>query len=138
MNKIVTVHFADRKIVNVEIDGTVIRTDQSREDGGDGSAPGPFELFLASIASCTGIYAREFCAARDISTEGMVLRMICERDQKLQRYTKMTLELTLPYDFPEKFRGAIIGAMDLCAVKGHIVNAPEFEIRTVTDTPTGR
>ncbi len=137
MNKIVTVNFADGKKVNVEIDGTVVRTDQSRKNRGEGTAPEPFELFLASIASCTGVYGREFCAARGISTEGMGLRMICEGDRKLQRYTKMTLELTLPRDFPDKFRGAIIRAMDLCAVKRHIVTPPEFEIRTVTGAPTG-
>ena len=132
MNKIATVKFAGGKKVDVEIEGTVVKTDQSRENGGEGSAPEPFQHFLASIAACTGVYALEFCAARGLAAEGMGLRMVCERDQKLRRYTKMTLELTLPEGFPEKFRPAITRAVNLCAVKRHIVNPPEFEIQTVS------
>ncbi len=135
MNKIISVKFAGGKKVDVEFGDTVVRTDQSRENGGEGSAPEPFQHFLASIAACTGVYALEFCANRRISTEGMALRMVCTRDLKLKRYTKMTLELTLPGGFPEKFRPAIIRAMNLCAVKRHIVNPPEFEIKAVPFTP---
>lgn len=135
MERILNVRFSGGKKVDVEVGSTIVRTDQSREHGGEGSAPEPFDHFLASIAACTGVYALEFCAARGLPTEGMGLRMACERDQKLKRYTRMTLELTLPDGFPEKFRPAIIRAMDLCAVKRHIVNPPEFEIRTVPGDP---
>ncbi len=135
MDKVVTVKFAGRKKINAEIDGMTVETDQSPENGGEGSAPEPFQHFLGSIASCAALYALEFCAARGISTEGMAFRMICRRDEKLKRYTGMTLELTLPRWFPEKFRGAIARAMDLCAVKRHIINSPEFEIQTLPPRP---
>lgn len=134
MNKVLTVEFAGGKRVDVKIDGKVVKTDQSRENGGEGSAPEPFDHFLAAIAACAGVYALEFCSARNISTEGMEFRMICERDEKLKRYATMTLELTLPRDFPEKFRRAISRAMDLCAVKRHIVNPPDFEIKTISSS----
>ncbi len=135
MNKIIAVNFAGGKKVDVEIGETIVRTDQSRENGGEGSAPEPFDHFLASIAACAALYAPEFCAARDIATEGMGFRMICRRDEKLKRYPGMTLELTLPRDFPEKFRRAIIRAMDLCTVKRHIINPPDFEIKTLPSGP---
>ena len=138
MDKIIAVNFAGGKKVDVEIGETIVRTDQSRENGGEGSAPEPFDHFLASIAACAGIYALEFCAARDISTEGMGLRMVCRRNPELRRYTAMTLELTLPRDFPEKFRRAIVRAMDLCTVKRHIVNPPDFEIKTLPAGPAGK
>jgi len=138
VNKVIAVKFAGGKKVDVEIGETIVKTDQSRENGGEGSAPEPFDHFLASIAACAGIYALEFCSARDIATEGMGLRMICRRDQKLKRYTEMTLELTLPRDFPEKFCRAIVRAMNLCTVKRHIVNPPEFEIKTLPARPDGK
>lgn len=138
MDKLVSVEFAGQKKINVEIDGIIVETDQSPENGGGGSAPEPFQHFLAAIASCTALYALEFCSARDISTEGMGFRMICRRDEKLKRYTEIALELTLPRGFPEKFRGAITRAMDLCAVKRHLLNSPEFEIKTISSEPAGK
>lgn len=135
MNKVITVSFPGGKKVDVKIGRATVKTDQSVRNGGEGSAPEPFQHFLASIAACTAVYALEFCTARELSLEGMEFRMICELDPKSRRYRKMILELTLPRGFPEKFRPAITRAMDLCAVKRHIVNSPEFEIRTVPGGP---
>ena len=131
MNRIITVKFTGKKKVDVEIGKTIVKTDQSLKNGGEGSAPEPFQHFLASIAACTAVYAMEFCSARDIPMEGMEFRMICDLDLKLKRYTSVTLELTLPKGFPEKFRAAITRSMDLCSVKRHIVNPPDFEIKTI-------
>ena len=131
MSKVITVNFSGGKKVDAVIGQTVVKTDQSLKNGGDGSAPEPFQHFLASIAACTAVYALEFCRTRDISMEGMSLRMVCDFDREVKRYTRMSLELTLPRGFPEKFRSAIIRSMDLCAVKRHIVHPPEFEIKAL-------
>ena len=128
MSKIITVSFSGGKKVDAVIGDTIVKTDQSLKNGGGGSAPEPFQHFLASIATCTAVYALEFCRTRDISMEGMAFRMICDFDREVKSYTRMTLELTLPEGFPEKFRAAIIRSMDLCSVKRHIVHPPEFEV----------
>ncbi len=130
MSKIVEVGFPGGKQVDARIGDAVIKTDQSVKNGGEGSAPEPFQLFLASIATCSGIYALEFCQARKISTEGMAFTMVCDFDPETRLYKKMTLNLKLPDGFPKKHEAAIIRSMDLCAVKKHIINAPEFEIKT--------
>jgi ribosomal protein S12 methylthiotransferase accessory factor len=114
--------------VDAAINGMPIPTDQSVKEGGGGSAPEPFLLFLASIATCAGIYALRFCERRDISMSGMALTMDCEYDEEAKRYRRMSLDLRLPEGFPEKYAGAIVKAMDLCAVKKHIMNPPEFFI----------
>ena len=88
----------------------------------------PFDLFLASIASCAGIFAWNFCQSRQLSTEGMQMSMICQRDEKKKLITRMVIRLTLPSGFPEKYRSGIVRAMELCAVKRHILEAPEFVI----------
>ena len=60
----------------------------------------------------------------------MSLTMACDFDPEVKRYTQMTLDLKLPNDFPENLKPAIIRAMDLCTVKKHLVNPPEFQIKT--------
>jgi len=130
MSKIIDVWFPGGKKVNARIGDMEIKTDQSEKAGGDGSAPEPFQLFLASIATCVGIYASEFCTTRQIDTTGMSLRMISDFDQDMKRYIQMTFDLILPSGFPEKYRNGIRRAMDLCAVKRHMTDPPEFRIET--------
>jgi len=36
----------------------------------------------------------------------------------------------LPFDFPEKYKAAVINAAELCAVKKTINHPPKFEIIT--------
>lgn len=128
MKELLQVHFPGGKRADAHIQQTRIPTDQPVDEGGDGSAPEPFQLFLASIAACAGVYAIDFCQARNLSTEGMSLSMSGRFDEAQKRYTQFAVHLTLPPEFPEKYRKAVIRVMDLCFVKKHIVNPPEFEI----------
>jgi len=125
------VTFPGGKRVDAEYGGFTIKTDQSQKGGGEGSAPQPFDLFLASIATCAGIYVKGYCDTRGIPAEKLGLEMHIERDHEQHRVGKLVLEIKLPEDFPEKHREAVIRAADLCAVKKHILNPPAFEIRTV-------
>jgi ribosomal protein S12 methylthiotransferase accessory factor len=125
------VRFPGGKRVDAEYDGMTIRTDQSVKDGGEGSAPPPFDLFLASIATCAGIYVKGYCDARSIPTDGVGLEMQVEREPGKHRVARLVLEIRLPEGFPEKHRDAVIRAADLCAVKKHILQPPAFDVRTV-------
>jgi uncharacterized OsmC-like protein len=122
--------FPGGKRVDAKMANFVIKTDQSEISGGDGSAPEPFQLFLASIATCAGIYALSFCQSRQINTDAMSLTMECEWDEEKKRYQKFSIDLKLPEDFSDKYRKAVIKSMDLCAVKKHMIDPPEFEITT--------
>jgi ribosomal protein S12 methylthiotransferase accessory factor len=125
------VTFPGGKRVDAEYGGFTIRTDQPAKGGGEGSAPQPFDLFLASIATCAGIFVKGYCDTRGISSEGLGIEMHIERDHEQHRIGRLVLEIRLPADFPEKHREAVIRAADLCSVKKHIFNPPAFEIRTV-------
>src|SRR5690242_16184098 len=72
------VTFPGGKRVAANVAGRVIRTDQPASLGGEDSAPAPFDLFLASIATCAGIYVLGFCQARNLSTEGLAVRQRVE------------------------------------------------------------
>ena len=124
----IEVSFPKNVAVEANIRGFVLTTDQPEKSGGDNSGPTPFELFTSSIATCAGFFAVKFCRSRNIDTTGMSLKMSYDWDKELKRYPKMVIDLTLPEGFPGKYRGAIIKAMDLCVVKKHILEPPEFEI----------
>ncbi len=114
--------------VNAEYKGMTIRTDQPASYGGRGTAPAPFDLFLASIGTCAGFYALRFCQERGIATEGLGLALATELDTDSKRIGTMRLELQLPDGFPEKYRTAILRSVDQCTVKRHLVDPPRFEI----------
>ena len=130
MNEI-KVTFPGGKKVNAEFSGQVIATDQPAESGGEGSAPTPFEYFLASLASCAGIYVLSFCQQREIATEGLALSQHMEfatDAEGKRKLSRVTMEIDLPAGFPEKYRGAIAKAAGLCTVKKVLMDPPEFVI----------
>lgn len=121
------VFFPGNKKVHVRYKGFVIETDQPVRAGGDETAPTPFDLFLASLAACSGVYVLSFLQQRGLSTDGAGLVMRTERDPETKMVTKITTEVKLPADFPEKYREAVVRAVEQCTVKRHIQNPPAFE-----------
>jgi putative redox protein len=116
--------------VDASFRGHVIHTDQPNPYGED-SAMAPYDLFMASIATCMGFYALRFCQERSISTEGLALTLTTERDPERKRVRAVRVELRTPEDFPEKYEAAIVRAMDQCAVKKAIAEPPQFELTVV-------
>jgi len=122
--------FGDKYRIDVEYKGYVIKTDQPVRDGGDATAPSPFDLFLASLAACAGFYAVAFCRERGIPTDGLGVTMTTERGEASKMIDKVTITVDLPAGFPEKYRFALVKAVDHCTVKAHILRAPRFEVVT--------
>ena len=129
MKKNIKVIFPGGKRVDAEMDGMIVHTDQALENGGGGTAPEPFHLFMASIATCAGIYALEFCRVREIPAENLVLTMRYELDPKKGICDALVIDLRVPPDFPEKYKKAVVKVMNFCSVKKQIMNPPEFVIR---------
>lgn len=111
--------------------GFSIRTDQPVSDGGAGSAPSPFDLFLASIGTCAGIYALRFCQQRNLDTDGLSLELTAEKGEDARRVARVRIEIRLPPAFPARYRDAILRAVDQCKVKRHILEPPEFAVTAV-------
>jgi putative redox protein len=131
MSMELTVTFPGKKRVDASFKGFTIKTDQPVTNGGDGTAPSPFDLFLASIGACAGIYVVDFCTNRGISLENVRIVQTMERDPETHMITSLTLRIELPKDFPDKYKDSLIRAVDLCTVKKHIMNPPKFTIDTV-------
>lgn len=117
--------------VNAHYGSFDITTDQPEKNGGENSAPSPFDLFLVSLGTCAGFFALRFCQQRQLSTEGMRLSMSSEFNAETKRLDRVEITLTLPDGFPDKYRSAILRATDQCAVKRALVDPPEIDLVTV-------
>jgi ribosomal protein S12 methylthiotransferase accessory factor len=124
------VTFDGGKVITAHLNGHTIKTDQPLKGGGGNSAPAPFELFLASIGTCAGIYVKSFCDQREIPSENIRIIQTVQFDSQTRLPGIIKLDIQLPVDFPEKYRAAVINAAELCAVKKTINNPPKFEVVT--------
>ena len=116
--------------VDAHFGAFTVHTDQSVSDGGTGSAPSPFDMFLASTATCAGFYVARFCQQRGIDSAGLHLVQQLEVDPASGHVTQIQIEIQLPASFPEKYKTAVIRAAQQCTVKKHLEQPPTFAIVT--------
>ncbi|MBF0566431.1 MAG: OsmC family protein [Nitrospirae bacterium] len=117
-----------------ETDGMKVETDQPVKYGGDGSAPEPFKIFLASIGTCAGIFILGFCQKNGIPTDNISLVQRHEYESEgpgKSRLSRLVIDIVVPKDFPAKYHDALIRVADQCAVKKAIMSPPEFLINMV-------
>lgn len=120
--------FPGGRKVAAELNGFEIMTDQPVSGGGEGSAPAPFDLFLASLGTCAGIYVLGFIQSRGLSAEGLKIIQSMDWDPAAHRMRKISFRVVLPAGFPEKYKGAVVKAAEQCLVKRTLHSPPEFEI----------
>lgn len=136
-----TVTFPGGARVDATFGPYTVRTDQPPQGGGEGTAPTPFATFLASLATCAGIYVLGFCRRRGLPVEGIRLVQRTHADAATGMVERVEMEILLPEDFPEKYRAALVRSAEQCAVKKHLEHPPRFEISTrslASDSAGGR
>ena len=111
--------------IDATVRGHTVHTDQPTTNGGEDTAPSPFELFLASLGTCAGIFVQGFCAKRGIPFERIQLTLRHESgaDGVLSR---VELRIRVPVDFPENYRDALVRVAEQCSVKRAIEAKPVF------------
>jgi ribosomal protein S12 methylthiotransferase accessory factor len=119
------------KRVDTRIGNHVIRTDQPTGAGGEDSAPSPFDLFLASIGTCAGIFVAGFCQKRGLPTEGIRIAQRNEVDRETGALVRVELDVMVPPGFPEKYLEALVRVADQCKVKKTIEAQPVFAVKAV-------
>lgn len=122
--------FPGGKRIEATIGKHHIVTDQTLLHGGEDSAPEPFELFLASLATCAGLYVVSFCQTRGIPTEGIDLVQRHELDLNGQ-LSRVELQLRLPRAFPDRYRAAVVRAAESCKVRKTLASPPEVTVSAV-------
>ena len=129
-----TVSFPGGKQVRADYNDFAILTNQSVKNGGQASAPEPYDLFLASLVTCVGIYILGFCQKRGIPHEGVRVMQAWERNEA-GKIATIRIAIEVPPEFPEKYHAALVRAANQCAVKKTIESPPEFIVETHL-TPT--
>jgi len=124
------IYFPGGRKVYSDYKGFTIKTDQSKEDGGDSTAPTPSDLFFASLGACMGIYALDFCVKRKIEPGQLKLSVELHCHEKTHMVEKMIFKIDLAPEFPQKYTSALIRSMQLCYLKKHFEQPPQFEFAT--------
>lgn len=127
--------FEGQKVVVARFHGHTIKTDQPVSSGGENSAPAPFELYLASIGTCAGIYVKSFCDHRNIPTDKIKIIQTTVSDNETGLPVNIKIDIRLPADFPEKYKASVINVAELCKVKKSIKSPPVFEITATLSSP---
>jgi ribosomal protein S12 methylthiotransferase accessory factor len=120
-----TVSFPGGKRVTAHYDGFDIATDQGKDSGGEGTAPEPYDLFLASLATCAGYYVCKFCEGRSIPLDGVSLHQSWERSED-KKLVRISIRIRVPPKFPDKYRKALVRAANTCSVKKTLADPPEI------------
>ncbi|QYJ81702.1 OsmC domain/YcaO domain-containing protein [Shewanella aegiceratis] len=127
----IKVNFLDNLRLEAKFDDFTVTADQPIRYKGDGSAPSPFDYFLASSALCAAYFVKVYCKARDISTDNIRLSQNNIVDPE-DRYNQIfQIQVELPDDISDKDREGILRSIDRCTVKKVVQTGPEFKIETV-------
>lgn len=116
--------------VDAHFGSYTVSTDQPPACGGEGTDRTPFELFLASIGTCAGIFVLTFCRKRGISTDGIRIVQRTHPNLVTGGVEKIDLEIQVPPCFPKEYYSALVRAVELCKVKKTLEQLPQFEVVT--------
>ena len=127
----IKVNFLDKLRLEAKFDDFTVIADQPIRYKGDGSAPGPFDYFLASSALCAAYFVKLYCDTRNIPTENIRLSQnnIVDPENRYQQIFKIQVEL--PADISDKDRQGILRSIDRCTVKKVVQAGPDFVIEEV-------
>jgi len=129
----IKVNFLDKLRLEAKFDDFTVIADQPIRYKGDGSAPGPFDYFLASSALCAAYFVKLYCNTRNIPTENIRLSQnnIVDPENRYKQIFKIQVEL--PEDISEKDRQGILRSIDRCTVKKVVQEGPDFVIEEVAN-----
>lgn len=127
----IKVNYLDNLRIEAKFDDFSVIADQPIRYKGDGSAPGPFDYFLASSALCAAYFVKVYCTSRDIPTENIRLSQNNIVDPE-DRYNQIfQIQVELPESISEKDRKGIVRSIDRCTVKKVVQSGPEFKVEIV-------
>ncbi len=120
------IDFPGGQRVDAHFKGFDVSTDQPPA----ATAPAPFDLFLASIGTCAGIYVLSFCQQRGLPAEGIRIVQRSHTDRSTGMVAEIEIEIQVPPAFPEKYYESLVRSAELCKVKKHLEKPPKFNVMT--------
>jgi ribosomal protein S12 methylthiotransferase accessory factor len=128
----IKVRYLENLRLEAAFDDFKVIADQPIRYKGDGSAPGPFDYFLASTALCAAYFVKVYCLARGISTEGISISQNNIVDPENRYKQTFQIQAELPEHLSEKDRDGILKSIERCTVKKVIQQSPEFKVEVVS------
>ena len=130
------VSFPSATIIRAQSKGLTVEVGPPPDRGGDPDAYGPFDILLCSLATCTGFQVADFLRERGYDTATAGVSIQAQRSEKSHLLDHISIDITVPLDFPEKYHDAIVRAAGLCFIKQQLGQKPEIAT-TVSTTLTG-
>jgi ribosomal protein S12 methylthiotransferase accessory factor len=121
--------FPGGKRVRAHYNDFTVETDQSREHGGEGSAPSPFDLFLVALGTCAATYVLSFCQARRLPTDKLRVEVAIDRDEKTHMVNTISILIDPSSECPEEYRDKLVEVARKCTVKKHLEKPPVIDIQ---------
>lgn len=131
----IQVSFPGKGRVDARLGEFSVATDQPRDQGGGGTAPAPFDYFLASLATCAGFFVISFLERRGIPRDDVRMVLRAGWDKEAHRVPVIRIEITVPPTFPEGYKRALKAVVNQCTVKKHLEHPPTFETVVRTYSP---
>jgi ribosomal protein S12 methylthiotransferase accessory factor len=133
-----SVSFPGGKKVDVIFGTHHLCTDQPLVAGGDDSAPAPYDVFLASIAACAGIYAAGFCQARGLDPRLVELVEHVTFDPTSHLAAAVAIDVRVAPEFPERHLAGLVRSVDQCKIKKSLASPPQIKVNLLRSAPTTR
>lgn len=124
--KEIVMSFPGGRKVLAKVGNHQILTDQPERSGGDDAGPSPYDLFLASIGACAGFYALAFFQKRELATDR--LQVVARPRSEDGTLVDVEVQITVPEDFPEKYRSPLLRSIEACSVKKAIQAQPTIRV----------
>ena len=125
----INVSYLGKQKINANFDGYNVVADQPVSNHGEGTAPSPFDYFLASTALCAGYFVKAYCDARNLPVEGIKISQVNTKKDPENKYKHtFDIKVHLPEGFSEKDKEGILRAVEGCSVKKAIQQIPEFSV----------
>jgi putative redox protein len=127
----VEVNFPDSATIRARCKGLVVDVGLPPDRGGDPDGLGPFDILLCSLATCTGFHVLTFLEERGMSATEAGLSIEAKRNVDSHLLERVTLEIRVPKEFPDKYRAAIVRAAEACLIRTQLGQQPEFAASVV-------
>lgn len=124
----ISISLLENQKLEAHFDGYSVPCDQPESNKGDGTAPSPFDYFLASTALCAGYYVKAYCSSRNIPTDGINITQVNTKDPDNKYKHNFEIKVEVPAHFSPKDRDGILRAVEGCTVKKAIQQIPDFKV----------
>lgn len=121
------VTFPGGKKTNVSFRNQSVKSDLPVEDGGEDTQPMPYEIYFAALGACSSTVVLEFSERRGIDVSDVFVEVSIDYNKESKLVENVDLVVNVPDTYPEKYRKALVAAMNVCHVKRQIESPPQVE-----------